>query len=250
MSDRVLAITRAANVEAFHAVVDHGDPVRIDRLGRDRIGLLAVDHVEEVRGERQIAARRDRLLPALRRACAAIDRREPRPSASWQPASRQRARCRRDWRGPTTASHTPCGVRRCGAWAAARTTRSVSSGSARSSAISRRSGGELALGGQHARHRRWPPSLDLANPDDISPAADLQAAKMLTARFPTVIAAHARLSAGKQPIAPRSDLPLAANFLYMVHGKEPDPISAQAIDTYWVTVIDHGMKRLDVRPRG
>jgi len=84
-------------------------------------------------------------------------------------------------------------------------------------------------------------SLDLANPDDISPAADLQAAKMLTARFPTVIAAHARLSAGKQPIAPRSDLPLAANFLYMVHGKEPDPIAAQAIDTYWVTVIDHGM---------
>src|SRR5437016_107971 len=27
----------------------------------------------------------------------------------------------------------------------------------------------------------------------------------------------------------------------MVHGKEPDPIAARAIDTYWVTVIDHGM---------
>jgi len=26
----------------------------------------------------------------------------------------------------------------------------------------------------------------------------------------------------------------------MVHGKEPDPIAARAIDTYWVTVIDHG----------
>ena len=84
-------------------------------------------------------------------------------------------------------------------------------------------------------------SLDLAKPDDISPVADLQAAKMLTARFPTVIAAHARLSAGKQPIAPRADLPHAANFLYMVHGNEPDPIAAKAIDTYWVTVIDHGM---------
>jgi citrate synthase len=84
-------------------------------------------------------------------------------------------------------------------------------------------------------------SLDLKNPDDISPAADLEAAKMLTARFPTVVAAHARLSAGKEPIAPRSDLPLAANFLYMIHGKEPDPIAARAIDTYWVTVIDHGM---------
>jgi len=84
-------------------------------------------------------------------------------------------------------------------------------------------------------------SLDLARPDDISPGADLAAAKLLTARFPTVVAAHARLSAGKQPIAPRTDLPLAANFLYMVHGKEPDPIAARAIDTYWVTVIDHGM---------
>ena len=84
-------------------------------------------------------------------------------------------------------------------------------------------------------------SLDLAHPDDISSAADMEAAKLLTARFPTIVAAHARLSAGMQPIAPRADLPLAANFLYMVHGKEPDPIAARAIDSYWVTVIDHGM---------
>jgi len=69
----------------------------------------------------------------------------------------------------------------------------------------------------------------------------MQAAKMLTARFPTVVAAQARLGAGKAPIAPRTDLPLAANFLYMLHGKEPDPIAARAIDAYWVTVIDHGM---------
>ncbi|HTO90567.1 MAG TPA: citrate synthase/methylcitrate synthase [Candidatus Sulfotelmatobacter sp.] len=84
-------------------------------------------------------------------------------------------------------------------------------------------------------------SLDVANPADISPAADLQNAKMLVARFPTLLAAHIRLSAGQEPIAPRTDLTLAANFLYMVHGKEPDPIAARALDTYWVTVIDHGM---------
>src|SRR5438477_7476917 len=65
-------------------------------------------------------------------------------------------------------------------------------------------------------------SLDLADPSDISPAADLRAAKMLVARFPTIVAAHARLTAGHEPITPRADLPLAANFLYMVHGKEPD----------------------------
>ena len=84
-------------------------------------------------------------------------------------------------------------------------------------------------------------SLDLADPDSIAPAADLAAAKMLTARFPTLVAAHARVSEGREPIPPRADLSRAANFLYMVHGKEPDPIAASALDTYWVTVIDHGM---------
>lgn len=84
-------------------------------------------------------------------------------------------------------------------------------------------------------------SLDVPNPDDISPEADLRAAKMLTARFPTIIAAHSRIAAGQEPIAPREDLSLAANFLYMALGKEPDPIAAKALDTYWVTVIDHGM---------
>jgi citrate synthase len=84
-------------------------------------------------------------------------------------------------------------------------------------------------------------SLDLDDPDDISPAADLAAAKMLTARLPTVVAAHARLREGLEPIPPRADLTRAANFLHMVHGREPDPIAARALDTYWVTVIDHGM---------
>jgi citrate synthase len=84
-------------------------------------------------------------------------------------------------------------------------------------------------------------SLDLANPDDIAPSADLAAAMMLTARFPTLVAAHARLSQGQEPVAPRSDLSHAANFLYMASGKEPDPVAARALDTYWVTVIDHGM---------
>src|SRR5207302_2703597 len=72
-------------------------------------------------------------------------------------------------------------------------------------------------------------SLDLANPDDISPTADLESAKRLTARFPTVLAAHARISEGNEPIAPRADLPHAANFLYMLHGTEPDPAAARAL---------------------
>lgn len=84
-------------------------------------------------------------------------------------------------------------------------------------------------------------SLDVNNPNDISLDADVANAKMLVARFPTIVAAHTRLRAGREPIAPRAELSLAANFLYMVTGKEPDPIAASALDTYWVTVIDHGM---------
>ena len=84
-------------------------------------------------------------------------------------------------------------------------------------------------------------SLDEADPDAISPSADLARAKMLTARFPTIVAAHVRASEGQELIAPREDLSLAANFLYMVHGREPDPLAARALDTYWTTVIDHGM---------
>ena len=84
-------------------------------------------------------------------------------------------------------------------------------------------------------------SLDLADPNAITPEADFAAALRLTACFPTIVAAHARIAKGQEPIAPRSDLPLAANFLYMMHGKELDPAAAQALDAYWVTVMDHGM---------
>ncbi|MEQ1919851.1 MAG: citrate/2-methylcitrate synthase, partial [Elusimicrobiota bacterium] len=84
-------------------------------------------------------------------------------------------------------------------------------------------------------------SLDVSNPNDISPAGDLALAKRLLARFPTVIAAHSRMRSGLEPIAPRADLSLAANFLYMTFGTEPDPKAAKALETYWVTVSDHGM---------
>jgi citrate synthase len=84
-------------------------------------------------------------------------------------------------------------------------------------------------------------SLGLADPNAITPEADFAAAMRLTAAFPTIVAAHARIAKGQDPIPPRADLPLAANFLFMVHGREPDPAAAQALDAYWVTVIDHGM---------
>ncbi len=84
-------------------------------------------------------------------------------------------------------------------------------------------------------------SLDDPYPTDESLASNFRRAKTLTARAPVIIAAHDRARRGLDPIAPRPDLIPAANFLYMLDGKEPDPHAARALDTYWTTVIDHGM---------
>jgi citrate synthase len=66
-------------------------------------------------------------------------------------------------------------------------------------------------------------------------------AMRLVAAFPVIVAAYHRLSQGLEPITPRQDLLHAANFLYMLHGREaPDPF-VRALDTYWNTVSDHGL---------
>ena len=84
-------------------------------------------------------------------------------------------------------------------------------------------------------------SLDVRDANAIAHDADVASAKMLVARFPTIVAAYVRVVAGDEPVAPRADLPLAANFLYMTTGSEPDPVAARALETYWVTVMDHGL---------
>ena len=76
---------------------------------------------------------------------------------------------------------------------------------------------------------------------DISNEANLEKSKRLTAVFPTIIAAFYRLSEGHEPIAPRSSLSTAANFLYMFTGKEPDPQAARLLDAALVLHADHGM---------
>jgi citrate synthase len=61
-----------------------------------------------------------------------------------------------------------------------------------------------------------------------------------SAVFPTLVAALYRLSRGEQPAEPRADLGHAANYLYMLDGREPDPARARALETYLTSTIDHG----------
>ena len=61
------------------------------------------------------------------------------------------------------------------------------------------------------------------------------------AKFPTIVAAYARLISGREPIAPRRDLAHAANYLYMLSGEVPDAERVRALETYLNTVVDHGL---------
>jgi citrate synthase len=60
-------------------------------------------------------------------------------------------------------------------------------------------------------------------------------------RTPTIVAAFWRLRRNLEPVAPRSDLGHAANFLYMLSGEPPDAERTRALETYLNTVVDHGL---------
>jgi citrate synthase len=65
-------------------------------------------------------------------------------------------------------------------------------------------------------------------------------AKHLVSLTATAVAAFSHIREGRPPIAPRPDLGHAANFLYMLTGKAPDPLHTRALDTYLVLLADHG----------
>ena len=75
---------------------------------------------------------------------------------------------------------------------------------------------------------------------DESREANLRRAKHLTALTSTVVAAFHRIREGMEPVVPRSDLNHAANFLYMLNGTEPDPLSEKALNAYYVLLAEHG----------
>lgn len=64
---------------------------------------------------------------------------------------------------------------------------------------------------------------------------------MAVAAVPVFAAAIARVKAGYQPVAPDASLGHAADFLRMLHGQGAAPEKIAALDTYLVTVADHGL---------
>ncbi|MFC2967074.1 citrate synthase [Acidimangrovimonas pyrenivorans] len=64
---------------------------------------------------------------------------------------------------------------------------------------------------------------------------------LATAAVPVFAAAIARRRAGEAAVAPDPSLGQAADFLRMLHGVPAAPEQVQALDSYLVTVADHGL---------
>ena len=76
--------------------------------------------------------------------------------------------------------------------------------------------------------------------EDVTPEGALDKGVRMTAAVPAIVAAHHRLRAGNDPIAPNDELDHAANFLYMLKGEQPDPLDARLVDKDLVLHAEHG----------
>jgi len=88
-------------------------------------------------------------------------------------------------------------------------------------------------------------SMLSAYDEDAENLTDKEVAKAkafrLTGQITTICAAWMRIAKGQDPIAPRDDLGLAQNFVYMMSGEEPDETASAAINVYLVLLAEHGM---------
>ena len=83
----------------------------------------------------------------------------------------------------------------------------------------------------------------LANHDadvtDTSREGSVRMGLRLIAKLATVLAAWERIRNGREPVAPDPELGHAANFLYMLFGRRPDPEVAGFFDTALVLHAEH-----------
>jgi citrate synthase len=76
----------------------------------------------------------------------------------------------------------------------------------------------------------------LDNPDYIH-----HAVVRLLAKIPTMVAAFQLMRKGNDPIQPNDNLDYAANFLYMLTERQPDPLAAQLFDICLTLHAEHTM---------
>lgn len=74
-----------------------------------------------------------------------------------------------------------------------------------------------------------------------NPAYIRDAVVRLIAKIPTMVAAFQLMRKGNDPVRPRDDLNYAANFLYMLNEREPDPLAAHIFDVCLMLHAEHTM---------
>ena len=86
-------------------------------------------------------------------------------------------------------------------------------------------------------------ALAAYDPDvaDNSLEATLRKGIRLTAQAPTIVTAHSRINSGEAPVEPNPDLNQAANFLYMLFGKEPTPAESRLMEKDFILHAEHGI---------
>ena len=76
---------------------------------------------------------------------------------------------------------------------------------------------------------------------DESPDAQARKALRLIAKTASLITTYHRLRTGMEMVTPNPALPHAADFLWMLHGVEPDPEDARVLDVTFILYADHTM---------
>ncbi len=75
---------------------------------------------------------------------------------------------------------------------------------------------------------------------DLSAQATARKGVRLTAQVPMIVAAHEAIRRGREPVAPVSSLPHAANFLYMITGRMPSANASRLMDVDMILHAEHG----------
>ncbi|WP_163971613.1 citrate synthase [Oceanobacillus halotolerans] len=75
--------------------------------------------------------------------------------------------------------------------------------------------------------------------DVMEEDANRQKAIRLQAKISTIVTSFARIRQGQDPVKPKKDLGFAANFLYMLNGKEAEPVEIEAMNKALVLHADH-----------
>ncbi|WP_026674072.1 citrate synthase/methylcitrate synthase [Alkalihalobacterium bogoriense] len=78
-----------------------------------------------------------------------------------------------------------------------------------------------------SQSNEWPPTVEQAI--------------QITALIPTIITARISILKGEKPIEPHETLGHIANYLYMLHNREPNATHSKALEAYCILTMEHGL---------